>query len=100
MRRRRLFSDGNFAAVAPIVGESPPRFEPAEGVTAVELEEIVNKKDLTPREVMVIRQSMVQVMTNKICPKAGVLGNVVFSCQAGTRAKASFFNSGPCYDCA
>lgn len=61
MRRHRRFSDGNFAPVAPTIGESPPRFEPAEGVTAGELEEILHKKELTPREVMVIRQSMVQV---------------------------------------
>lgn len=66
MRRRRRFSDGNFAAVAPTIGDSPPRFEPAEGVTAGELEEILQKKELTPREVMVIRQSMVQVTTSRI----------------------------------
>lgn len=66
MRRRRRFSDGNFAAVAPTIGDSPPRFEPAEGVTAGELDEILQKKELTPREVMVIRQSMVQVTTSRI----------------------------------
>lgn len=61
-RRGRFGSDSfNFAPVAPTEGDSPPRAEPTEGVSAHELEEILHKKELTQREVMVVRQSMVQV---------------------------------------
>lgn len=57
---RRRFSDGNLAPVASRARESTDRLV-EEGVSAGELEEILEKKELTPREVMVIRQNMVQV---------------------------------------
>lgn len=56
---RRRFSDGNLAPVASRARESTGRAET--GVSAGELEEILEKKELTPHEVMVIRQNMVQV---------------------------------------
>lgn len=53
---RRRFSDGN---LGPVVAKA--RVSGSEGVSASELEEILEKKELTPHETMVIRQSMVQV---------------------------------------
>lgn len=63
-RHKQRYSDGSiplFAPVAPTVGGFPSRAEPPAGISAGELEEILHKKDLSREEVMVIRQSMVQV---------------------------------------